>query len=414
MAPPRKSSTPRPPRTPALFRPIQVGELHLAHRVVMAPLTRFRADDEHVPLAADVVADYYAQRGIVPGTLLVSEATFIAPQAGGYGNAPGIWSQKQIDAWKKVTAAVHANGSYIYLQLWALGRAAISRQLEKELGVSASDPHASPYIAPSSIPLSTYDPADPPPRELSIPEIEEYVQLYAQAAENAVRLAGFDGVEIHGANGYLVDQFLQDVSNTRTDRYGGSVENRARFALEVVDAVAQRVGAKRTALRISPWSPHQDMGMEDPIPQFSYLVNELRQRHPDLAYLHTTAKRLNGVVKGQVTASNDVFLVNGNENDFLRDLWSRHGKRLITAGGYTRESGLKAAEEKGDLVAYGRLFISNPDLPYRLMKNLPVDKGDRSRYYSRASIDSKGYTDYPISPALLEEKSRTSCILSLL
>jgi len=234
----------------ALFEPIKVGELNLAHRVVLAPLTRFRATDDHVPLPH--VAQYYAQRGSVPGTLLISEATFIAARAGGYANAPGIWNEKQIQAWKSVTAAVHAKGSYIYLQLWALGRAAVPRQLQKELGSGAEN-----YVSASSIPLRNRSPKDPAPRALSIAEVEEYVQLYAQAAENAVKLAGFDGVEIHGANGYLVDQFLQDVSNKRTDKYGGSIENRSRFVLEILDAVITRVGARKTGLRLSPWSDHQ-------------------------------------------------------------------------------------------------------------------------------------------------------------
>ncbi|KAF8962063.1 NADH:flavin oxidoreductase/NADH oxidase [Flammula alnicola] len=386
---------------PTLFTPIRIGDMELLHRVVMAPLTRFRANDAHVPLDS-VVAQYYAQRGSVRGTLLISEATFIAPEAGGYGNAPGIWSAQQIAAWKKVTQAVHAKCSFIYLQLWALGRAAVPRELEKELGVSTTSLN-SPYVSASSIPLSTRASTEPAPRALTLDEVGAYVQLYAQAAENAVKLAGFDGVEIHGANGYLVDQFLQDVSNTRTDRYGGTIENRARFALEVLDAVVKRVGARKTGLRLSPWSPHQDMGMADPTPTYTYLLTQILQRHPDLAYLHVTEKRLNPLEKGQPVASDDVFVSEGADNDFIRKLWIANGKHLITAGGYTRETGMHVAERKGDLIAYGRLFISNPDLPYRLRKGLPVDKGDRSRYYSRGTVDPRGYTDYPISKEFLEE-----------
>ncbi|PPQ78462.1 hypothetical protein CVT25_011857 [Psilocybe cyanescens] len=392
--------------TPALFQPIHLGRLELAHRVVMAPLTRFRADASHVPLPG-LVAQYYAQRASVPGTLLISEATFIAPRAGGYAHAPGIWSQDQIRAWQEQC-------------LWALGRAAVPRQLEKELGVPSNPPN-SPYVSASPIPLSTRSSKDPAPRALSELEIAEYVELYAQAAENAVKHAGFDGVEIHGANGYLIDQFLQDVSNQRTDGYGGSIENRTRFALEVLDAVVKRVGENRTGLRLSPWSPHQDMGMKDPVPTFTYLINQIMQRHPDLSYIHSIEKRINPVEKGEPVASADEFAVEGTDNDFIRRLWSSEGKRLITAGGYTRETGIRVAERKGDLIAYGRLFISNvspslpvystlflrlstdqplydqPDLPYRLRKGLPVEKGDRSTYYSRGKADPKGYTDYPFS-----------------
>ncbi|KAF9556884.1 FMN-linked oxidoreductase [Agrocybe pediades] len=384
--------------TPALFRPIRVGDLELAHRVIMAPLTRFRADDNHVPLP-NIVAQYYSQRASVPGTLLISEATFIAARAGGYANAPGIWSEEQVEAWKAVTAAVHAKGSYIYLQLWALGRAGVPRQLEKELGRKASEV----YVSASSIPLSNRSSKDPSPRALSIPEIEEYVQLYAQAAENAVKLAGFDGVEIHGANGYLVDQFLQDVSNKRTDKYGGSIENRSRFALEVLDAVVNRVGQRKTGLRLSPWSDHQDMGMKDPVPTYTYLINTILQKYPDLSYLHVTEKRLYVPQAGQPVAATDEFVTEGQENDFIRKLCSAKGMPLITAGGYTRETGIRIAETKGDLIAYGRLFIANPDLPYRLQRGLPVEKGNRKRYYSRGSLDPTGYTDYSFSEQFVQE-----------
>ncbi|KAF9042969.1 FMN-linked oxidoreductase [Panaeolus papilionaceus] len=378
--------------TDVLFQPIQVGNMTLGHRVAMAPLTRFRSDAGHVPHPH--VIDYYTQRASVPGTLIITEATFIAPQAGGYGNVPGIWSKEQIEAWRKITDSVHAKKSYIYLQLWALGRAAYPSQLKREGDL--------PYVSSSPIPLSDRPSTHPAPRALTIEEIKQYVEWYGQAAENAI-LAGFDGVEIHGANGYLVDQFTQDVCNKRTDEYGGSIENRTRFALEVVDAVVRRVGQKRAAIRISPWATYQGMGMKDPIPTFKYLVNELRDRFPDLAYLHTVEKRIGGD-----TIADDFFVQNGQENDFIRKLWTARGKRLITAGGYTRESAAKAASEKGDIVAFGRLFISNPDLPYKLKKGLPVSKGDRSRYYTKGT-DPRGYTDYPFSAEFTlenREKSR--------
>ncbi|KAF8066539.1 hypothetical protein FPV67DRAFT_1670034 [Lyophyllum atratum] len=363
--------------TSQLFQPIKVGDMTLQHRVVMAPLTRFRADAQHVPLPH--VAEYYAQRASVPGTLIISEATFIAQRAGGYPNAPGIWSDAQIAAWKKITDAVHAKGSFMYLQLWALGRAANHSQLLSE------DPNI-PYVSASAVPLP--DEGSATPRALTVSEIEEYIELYATAAHNAVHLAGFDGVEVHSANGYLVDQFLQDVSNVRTDAYGGDVQRRARFALEVVDAVAKRVGARKTAIRFSPWTTVQGMGMTDPKPTFSYVVQQLRARIPDLSYIHVIEPRVNGT-------STLKSIPAEQSNDFIRDIWSGGNRRLISAGGYTRALGIAQADAKGDLIAYGRPFIANPDLPYRLEKDVPLTIGVRKLYYQYGSTDPKGYTDYP-------------------
>ena len=248
--------------TSKLFSPLQIGDFTLKHRVVLAPTTRYRASDEHVH--GDLAVKYYNQRSREPGTLLITEATFIAPRAGGLGNVPGIWNQEQIAAWKKVrptrpvvvhpcidifeiqvTDTVHANGSYIFAQLWTLGRAATPSILQQEGDF--------PYVSASNIPLPG---STDIPRPLTEQEIQEYVVDFAQAAKNAVE-AGFDGVEIHGANGYLIDQFLQDVSNDRTDAYGGTVEKRSRFALEVVNAVTKAIGTKKTAIRLSPWNDYQ-------------------------------------------------------------------------------------------------------------------------------------------------------------
>ncbi|PIL29738.1 hypothetical protein GSI_08177 [Ganoderma sinense ZZ0214-1] len=358
--------------TPALFSPIQVDDIKLGHRVVLAPLTRYRASDAHAP--TDLVVEYYKQRASVPGTLLITEATFISPEASGMPNAPGIWNDAQIAAWKKVVDTVHAKGSHIYLQLWALGRAARPDVLHKEF------PDV-PYVAPSAIALSTQP--DSVPRELTKDEIKQYVQWYATAAKNAIEGAGFDGVEVHGATGYLVDQFLQDVSNKRTDEYGGSIENRARFALEVVDAVVQAVGETKAAIRLSPWSMYQDMRMTDPVPQFTYLVDELKQRHPNLAYLHVVTPGVMGS-KGPEDES---------QTHFIHKLWAP--RTLITTGGYDRESGLKVAEETGQLVGYGSRFLANPDLPFRLRENLPLNAPDFATFFARLS--EKGYTDYPFS-----------------
>ncbi|PBK85284.1 FMN-linked oxidoreductase [Armillaria gallica] len=360
-----------------LFQPIKIGNITLNHRIVLAPLTRYKSTEKgHVPYTS-VMKDYYSQRGSDPGTLLITEATFIAQKAGGYKYIPGLWTQEQLDAWKEVTDAVHAKGSFIFAQLWAIGRTAELSDLRDE------DPSLE-FVAASSIKLS-----DSPesPRPLTLDEIHEYPKLYAQAAANAVFKAGFDGVEIHGANGYLIDQFLQDVTNNRTDAYGGSIENRARFALEVIDAVVDAVGAHRTGLRMSPWSTFQEMRMDDPVPTFSYLVTKIGQRHPDLAYLHVVEPRVSGTITRDDVGAHE-------SNDFIRELWAP--RPLISAGGYKREEAMKVADEKGDLVAFGRYFISNPDLPKKLKKDLPFTPYNRPTFYLRGEV-AEGYTDYPFT-----------------
>ncbi|KAL1691073.1 hypothetical protein GGG16DRAFT_54295 [Schizophyllum commune] len=362
--------------TPALFKPVQVGPLQLQHRIVLAPMTRFRASATHVPLPN--VKEYYAQRAGAPGTLLVTEGTFIAQQAGGYPHVPGIWNDEQIAAWKEVTDAVHAKGSYIFLQLWALGRGASLAQLQSE------DPSFK-LVAPSRIPLKgTTD----IPHELTVSEIKEYTRLYGEAAKNAVHKAGFDGVEIHSATGYLVDEFLQENSNQRTDEYGGSVENRTRFALELLAEVVAAVGADRVGFRISPWSTFQDMRMPDPVPQFSHLASQIKARFPDFAYL--------SVVEPRVVATDtrpDEEIAPEEQTDFLREIWAP--KTYISAGAYSRELAIKGAEEKGELIAVGRYFLSNPDFVRRWKEDLPLNPYNRDTFYLQGDASSKGYTDYP-------------------
>ncbi|KIY64420.1 NADH:flavin oxidoreductase/NADH oxidase [Cylindrobasidium torrendii FP15055 ss-10] len=362
-----------------LFQPITVGTVELQHRVALAPLTRFKATEKtHIPHTA-LVKNYYSQRGSTPGTLLISEATFISPQAGGYDHVPGIWSDEQIAAWKEITDAVHSKDSFIYLQLWSLGRAAKPEMLRGE------DPTLS-FVAPSAIKLKG---TEETPRELTRDEIKSFVSDYAKGAANAVHRAGFDGVEIHGANGHLFDQFLQDVSNQRTDEYGGSIENRTRFALEVIDAIVKEVGAQRTALRISPWSEIQDMRMEDPKPTFTYLVTQIREKHPNFAYLHVIEPRANGM---------DVLesVPEDWDNDFIRDVWAP--RPFIAAGGFEASSAKEAADQKGDLIAFGRKFIANPDLPLCLKTNIPLNNYNRETFYLPGEV-SEGYTDYPFSAA---------------
>ncbi|KII83263.1 hypothetical protein PLICRDRAFT_452974 [Plicaturopsis crispa FD-325 SS-3] len=365
--------------TPKLFQPIKVGECDLAHRVVLAPLTRTRAKDSHLP--SDQAAEYYAQRGSAPGTLLISEATYVSAHdaAGGRVSIPGIYTEEQVTGWRTIADAVHAKGSYLFMQIYVLGRAARRLENLEEQGF--------PYVSASDVQMSG---RAKPPRPLTIPEIQEAVQQYARAAQNAIR-AGVDGVELHGAHGYLIDQFLQDVSNKRTDAYGGSVENRARFGLEVVEAVTKAIGAKRTGIRISPWSRFQDMAMDDPKPTFAYFVRRLRELYPDLAYLHVVEP----VVDAGTTRKNGV--PEGQSNDFIREIWAP--LPLISAGVYTRESGIQTADEKGDLIAYGRPFIANPDLPARLKHDIPLTPYDQETFYVQGPPGANGYTDYPFAAA---------------
>ncbi|KAM5544293.1 hypothetical protein V8D89_001953 [Ganoderma adspersum] len=360
--------------TSKLFQPIKVGDVTLAHRIVCAPLTRFRANKHGVH--GDLAVKYYAQRASFPGSLLISEATYISHKAEGSGpNVPGVWNEDQIAGWKRVAEAVHAKGSYIYMQLWGLGRAARVGYLREQ------DPDYA-YVGASDIPLAGRPDI---PRPLTVDEIKEYIAAWAQAARNAVFGAGFDGVEIHGANGYLIDQFTQDTSNTRTDEYGGSIENRCRFALEVVGAVCEAIGESKTGLRLSPWSRFQDMRMTDPIPTFSYLVSRLAKDHPNLAYLHIVNAGFFGDVDDEV--------ISGESNNFIRKIWEP--RPLVTAGGYTRKRALRVAEETGQLIAFGRPFISNPDLPLRLLKDIPLSKWNPTEFYTPE--EARGYIDYPFA-----------------
>ncbi|KAL3457227.1 hypothetical protein BJX64DRAFT_20610 [Aspergillus heterothallicus] len=356
---------------PTITSPLQVGILDLKHRVVLAPLTRYRADDDHVPL--DIVREYYAQRASVPGTLLVSEGTFISARAGGMNNVPGIWNEAQIQQWKTITDAVHARGSYIFCQLWALGRAA-------QLEVLAKDGYE--VISSGNIPMSEDSTA---PRPLSKQEIHSWVEDYATAARNAIA-AGFDGVEIHGANGYLCDQFLQDTCNNRDDEWGGNVEKRARFGLEVAKAVSAAVGPDRTGYRISPWSTFQGMRMQDLQAQFTYFVGQLRPL--GLAYLHVVEPRISGSATVEGDQEDHEFLLKAYGSD----------RAIILAGGFSAESAEKMIQAHSTYkiaIGFGRHFIANPDLPFRLAKGIALRNYDRNTFYTPKS--PIGYVDLPFS-----------------
>ncbi|KAF9261741.1 FMN-linked oxidoreductase [Marasmius fiardii PR-910] len=375
-----------------LFQPVKVGDVWLKHRMVLAPMTRARADVDHVPLVP-IVKEYYAQRASEPGTLLITEGTFIHPRAGGISNVPGIWSDAQVQAWKEIVEAVHAKGSYIYMQLWSLGRAALPQQLQSE------DP-SFPYVSASDIPLSNRSKDDPAPRALTVEEIKDHARYFAKAAANAVHKAGFDGVEIHGAHGYIVEQFLKESVNRRTDSYGGSLENRVRFALEIIDAVVKAVGPRKSAIRLSPWATYNDATEKDPRVIYSYLMEEIKKAHPTLSYIHVVESRVNGV------EDVDPKDCQGKNNDFIRQIWSQspggndteNGRRLISAGSYLRDTASESADTKNDLIAFGRRFIANPDLPYRLRENISLTPYDRATFYAGSgSLDPRGYTDYPFA-----------------
>ncbi|PYH49059.1 alkene reductase [Aspergillus saccharolyticus JOP 1030-1] len=361
--------------TTKLFQPLRVGQMHLSHRLAMAPMTRFRADDAHVPL--DMVVEHYAQRAAVAGTLLITEATLITPQAGSYRNVPGIWSEAQIAAWRKVTEAVHARGSHVYMQLWALGRTADPSALQEEGGYD--------LVSASAIPHS---PGAPVPRPLTEAEIQQYIQDYAQAARNAIA-AGFDGVEIHGANGYLIDQFTQDVSNQREDGWGGSVEKRARFALEIIQAVVEAVGADRTAIRYSPFSTFQGMRMKDPRPQFAYLARKTAEF--GLSYVHVVEPRIQGNTDGDCDVQDSL--------DFFFEAYGKKAGALMTAGGFDAESAKKAVDvdykEYDVLVGIGRPWTANPELPFKIQRGIPLRPYQREVFY--LPKDPKGYIDYDYS-----------------
>lgn len=362
-----------------LFEPLQIGSMSLHHRIVMAPLTRLRADDNHVqqPMAVQ----YYSQRASAPGTLLIAEATLISPSHGGVPNAPGIWNDAQVAGWKMIVDAVHAKGCYMVCQLIAPGRAADPTTLQKEAG------HG--ILSSSAVPMADDAPV---PEEMSEAQIQDAIADFVAAAKNALR-AGFDGVEIHGANGYLVDQFAQDTCNERTDRWGGSVENRARFGVEVAVAVANAIGESKVGFRISPWSNFQGMRMGDPAPQFSYLVGKLKELR--LGYLHVIESRVNNNV--------DVEKTEGIE--FILDIWGRTSPVLV-AGGFDARSAKRAIdlEYQGNdtAVVFGRHFLANPDLPYRIQNGIGLNKYDRTSFYTAKAL--AGYVDYPFSAEFLAKK----------
>ncbi|MDI1236777.1 MAG: alkene reductase [Polaromonas sp.] len=363
---------------PTLFDPNQAGDLHLANRIVMAPLTRNRAPDA---IPTPLMAEYYTQRA--SAGLLVTEATAISHEGQGYSDVPGLYGTEQLDGWKKVTAAVHQAGGKIVVQLWHVGR------------VSHTDlqPHGGKPVAPSAITAKTktvlIKDGTPTfvetsePRALDAGELPGIVHTYQAAARNAVETAGFDGVEIHGANGYLLDQFLKSGSNQRTDDYGGSIENRARLLLEVTRAITGAIGGGRTGIRLSPVTPANDAFDADPQPLFEYVVRQLATLN--LAYIH--------IIEGATGGPRDL-----PERPFdyaaLKAAYRTAGGKgaWMVNNGYDLALAGQAVQDGDDLVAFGRPYIANPDLVRRLREGAPLNTPDKTTFYGGGA---KGYTDYP-------------------
>src|SRR5271167_3771031 len=351
-----------------LFEPFKLGPITLPNRLVMAPLTRNRAVEGLVP--SPLAVEYYGQRA--SAGLLISEATQVSQQGQGYQDTPGIHSKEQIAGWRKVTDRVHAKGGHIYLQLWHVGR----------ISHTSLQPNGGAPVAPSAIRANgktfvggTFaDVSEPRPLELS--EIPGIIDSFKKGAANAIA-AGFDGVEVHGANGYLLDQFARDGSNKRTDAYGGGIENRAKLMLEVTKVVATEIGAERTGIRISPVTPANDTADSNPQPLFDYIVDHLNALK--LVYIH--------VIEGATGGPRDIAPFN---YDSLR---KRFKQAYIANNGYDFELATKVlGADAADLIAFGKPFISNPDLVERLKKGAPLNPYDKNTFYGGGA---KGYTDYP-------------------
>ena len=361
----------------SLFEPTHAGDIALANRIAMAPLTRNRAPDA---IPTELTATYYAQRATAG--LIISEATAISPEGQGYADVPGLYGTEQLDGWKKVTRAVHEAGGKIVVQLWHVGRishTSLQPGHAKPVAPSAIRAHAKTVLLKDGVPTVT-DTSEP--RALDAEELPRIVQDYRHAARNAIA-AGFDGVEIHAANGYLIDQFLKTGANQRTDDYGGSIKNRARLLLEVTRAIVDEIGGGRTGIRLSPVTPANDIVDENPQPLFDYVVRELGKL--GLAYVHV----IEGATGGPRELPDRPF-----DYAELRNAYRAAGGKgaWMVNNGYDRALAEAALANGADIVAFGRPFISNPDLVERLKQNAPLNELNRDTLYGGGA---KGYTDYP-------------------
>ncbi|MGD2184040.1 alkene reductase [Lusitaniella coriacea] len=354
-----------------LFSPVQLGGNTLPNRMVMAPMTRLRANGT---IPTELMATYYAQRA--SAGLIITECTMVSPLSSGYMNCPGIYTTEQVEGWKLVTQAVHEKDGKIFLQLWHSGRVTHPALLNGESPIA---PSAIAGIGQLHTPIGKVD--LPTPRALETEEIPTIIEQFRQGAENAIE-AGFNGIELHGAFGYLIDQFLQDGSNQRTDRYGGSIENRARFLLEVVDAVTKVWGGDRVGIKLSPSNTFYGMSDSDPKATFSYVINALNDFN--LAYIH-------------LMEPNEIDLANADViNPVLPVFRPIYNGTIITNGGYEKVSGNRAiATEQAELVSYGKLFLANPDLPQRFKVDASLNEPNPKTFYGRGDNNLEvGYTDY--------------------
>ena len=371
-----------------LFKPIKVGNTEMAQRIVLPPLTRMRATHPGNVPNKDWAAEYYNQRSQAPGTMLITEGAFISAQAGGYDNAPGIWSDAQVAEWKKIFAKIHENKSFVWVQLWALGWASYPDTLARD-GLRYDAPSANGYMDAESEEKAKK--ANNPQHSLTKDEIKEYIANYVKAAKNSIA-AGADGVEIHSANGYLLNQFLDPKVNQRTDEYGGSIENRSRFALEVVDALVAAIGEAKVGIRFSPYGTFNNMsGGAEPliVAQYAHIMGELEKRAragKRLAFIHLVEPRVTNPFMTEGTGE-----YHDGTNDFAYSIWKGV---IIRAGNLALHPEIARELVKDDrtLLAYGRLFIANPDMVERLRKGLPLNKYDRDTFYK---MSAEGYIDYP-------------------
>jgi N-ethylmaleimide reductase len=364
-----------------LFTPVQVGPIKLKHRVVMPPMSRLRAQPG-TGIPSHLQLEYYAQRAS-DGGLIVTEATAIAPSARGYYHAPGLYADEQVAGWKPITDAVHAKGAYFFTQLWHAGRTTHISITGSQPVTASVDPA---YWADTTITVDTPDGFKPtsPHRALETAEIATILEQYRSAAQNA-KVAGFDGVELMAANGHLIDQFLQDKTNKRTDQYGGSIENRTRLLAEVVQTLADVWGSDRVGVRLAPSGTFNGMGDSDPRVLFRHVAERLNDF--GLAYLHLIEPRVKG---GETIAEAQAPVAAQELSKIFRG-------RVIAAGGFNPDTA-EASVANGDasLVAFGRHFIANPDLPKRIELGLPLNPYDRSTFYG---YTGRGYTDYPFYEA---------------
>ncbi|KAI6710148.1 NADH:flavin oxidoreductase/NADH oxidase [Diplocarpon mali] len=387
----------------ALFSPLQIGSLNLEHRIIQAPLTRMRGvkESEGVWAPGDLAVEYYGQRSS-KGGLLLTEATNITRLASGYPGIPGVFTLGQQAGWKRVTDAVHAKGGFIYCQIWHVGRASSDALLEGKQTVSSS---SIPIKGPA---VDGTDYASHPPRPLEISEIQDIVNDFAAAAKTCIDI-GFDGVEIHSANGYLLEQFLHDNINTRTDAYGGSMENRSRFTLEVIKAVTSAIGAGKTGIRLSPYNYYQDTRDSDPNTHWGYLCKQIAALPAEnrVSYVHMIEPRFDEELSEQgkmdalaaysKTSVDNTITAKAGVNSLVQfqRILAKGGVKFLAAGNFDRDNAEpKLANGDADAIVMGRWFIANPDLPKRLKEGLTLNKYDRSTFYG-ADPPSKGYTDYP-------------------